>query len=117
MKLNKEDGGNRKFIMVQLPEKCGEKNEAFKADYKTIADIGQERIRRTVVSDYRPILFCTPSKKKELTKLRFDSDFRASTRSHRRRSERLCGAKRPTRRLRAYQAKWGGELGVANTLR
>ena len=46
MKLNKEDGGNRRFIMVQLPEKCGEKTEAYKAGYETIADIGKERIRR-----------------------------------------------------------------------
>ena len=46
MKLNLEDGGNRRFIMVQLPEKCGEKTEAFKAGYPTIADIGKERIRR-----------------------------------------------------------------------
>ena len=46
MKLNKEDGGNRRFIMVQLPEKCGEKSEAFKAGFKTIADIGRERIAR-----------------------------------------------------------------------
>lgn len=45
--LNKEDGGNRKFIMVQLPEPCDEKKEAFKAGYKTVADIGKERIRRT----------------------------------------------------------------------
>ncbi|GBE12582.1 hypothetical protein BMS3Abin13_00873 [bacterium BMS3Abin13] len=44
--LNKEDNGNRKFIMVQLPEQCAEKSEAFKAGYKTIADIGKERIRR-----------------------------------------------------------------------
>jgi len=44
--LNKEDGGNRKFIMVQLPEPCDEKSEAFKAGYKTIAEIGKERIRR-----------------------------------------------------------------------
>jgi len=44
--LNKEDGKNRKFIMVQLPELCDEKSEAFKAGYKTIADIGKERIRR-----------------------------------------------------------------------
>ena len=44
--LNKEDGGNRKFIMVQLPEACDEKSEAFKAGYKTIAEIGKERIRR-----------------------------------------------------------------------
>ena len=43
---NAEDGGKRKFIMVQLPEKCDEKSEAFKAGYKTICDIGKERIRR-----------------------------------------------------------------------
>lgn len=46
MKLNAEDGGNRKFIMVQLPEETDEKSEAYKAGYKTIADIGRERIRR-----------------------------------------------------------------------
>ncbi len=46
MQLNAEDGGNRKFIMVQLPETCDEKSEAFKAGYKTIAEIGKERIRR-----------------------------------------------------------------------
>lgn len=46
MQLNAEDGGNRKFIMVQLPESCDEKSEAFKAGYKTIAEIGKERIRR-----------------------------------------------------------------------
>ncbi|NLZ67847.1 MAG: site-specific DNA-methyltransferase, partial [Spirochaetales bacterium] len=46
MKLNSEDGGNRKFIMVQLPETCDEKSEAYKAGYKTICDIGKERIRR-----------------------------------------------------------------------
>jgi adenine-specific DNA-methyltransferase len=46
MKLNAEDGGNRKFILVQLPEKCDEKSEAFKAKYKTIAEISKERIRR-----------------------------------------------------------------------
>jgi len=46
MQLNAEDGGNRKFIMVQLPEPCNEKSEAFKAGYKTIAEIGKERIRR-----------------------------------------------------------------------
>ena len=43
-----EIGGNRKFIMVQLPEKCEEEKEAFKAGYKTIADIGKERIRRVI---------------------------------------------------------------------
>jgi len=46
MQFNAEDGGNRKFIMVQLPELCNEKSEAFKAGYKTIAEIGKERIRR-----------------------------------------------------------------------
>ena len=45
---NKQDGGNRKFIMVQLPEPCAEDSEAFKAGYKTIADIGKERIRRVI---------------------------------------------------------------------
>ncbi len=46
MQLNAEDGGNRKFIMVQLPESCDEKSEACKAGYKTIAEIAKERIRR-----------------------------------------------------------------------
>jgi len=46
--LNKEDRGNRKFILVQLPEKCDEKSEAFKAGYETIAEIGKERIRRVI---------------------------------------------------------------------
>ena len=46
MQLNAEDGGNRKFIMVQLPEKCDEKSEVYKAGYKNICEIGKERIRR-----------------------------------------------------------------------
>lgn len=46
MQLNSEDGGNRKFIMVQLPEKTDEKSEAFKVGYKNICEIGKERIRR-----------------------------------------------------------------------
>ncbi|MDE5557927.1 MAG: site-specific DNA-methyltransferase [Ruminococcus sp.] len=46
MQLNAKDGGNRKFIMVQLPEPCDEKSEAFKAGYKNICEIGKERIRR-----------------------------------------------------------------------
>lgn len=46
MKLNAEDGGNRRCISVQLPEPCDEKSEAFKAGYKTIAEISKERIRR-----------------------------------------------------------------------
>lgn len=46
MQLNAEDGGNRKFIMVQLPEFCDQNSEAYKTGYKTIAEIGKERIRR-----------------------------------------------------------------------
>lgn len=46
MQLNAEDGGNRKFIMVQLPEETTEDSEAYKAGYKTICEIGKERIRR-----------------------------------------------------------------------
>lgn len=48
MDLNRLDAGNRKFIMVQLPEPCAEDSEAFRAGYKTIADIGKERIRRVI---------------------------------------------------------------------
>lgn len=46
MQLNAEDGGNRRFIMVQLPELCDEKSEAYKAGYRNICEIGKERIRR-----------------------------------------------------------------------
>lgn len=46
MQLNAEDSGHRKFIMVQLPEPCNEKSEAYKAGYKNICEIGKERIRR-----------------------------------------------------------------------
>lgn len=46
MQLNAEDGGHRKFIMVQLPEPCDETGEAYKAGYKNICEIGKERIRR-----------------------------------------------------------------------
>jgi len=48
MDLNKEDGGNRKYICVQLPELCNESSEAYKDGYKTIADIAKERIRRVI---------------------------------------------------------------------
>lgn len=48
LEQNQEDGGNRKFIMVQLPEPCDENSEAFKAGYRNIADIGKERIRRAI---------------------------------------------------------------------
>ena len=47
MQLNAEDGGNRRFILVQLPELCDEKSEAYKAGYKNICEIGKERIRRS----------------------------------------------------------------------
>lgn len=46
MQLNAEDGGHRKFIMVQLPEETDEKSEAYKAGYRNICEIGKERIRR-----------------------------------------------------------------------
>lgn len=46
MQLNADDGGNRKFILVQLPEVCDERSEAYKAGYKNICEIGKERIRR-----------------------------------------------------------------------
>ena len=46
MQLNAEDGGKRKFIMVQIPEACAENSEAFKAGYKNVCEIGKERIRR-----------------------------------------------------------------------
>lgn len=46
--LNKQDNGNRKFVLVQLPEPCDKDSEAFKAGYKTISDIGKERIRRVI---------------------------------------------------------------------
>lgn len=49
MQLNAEDGGNRKFIMVQIPECCDENSEAYKAGYKNICEIGKERIRRAGV--------------------------------------------------------------------
>jgi adenine-specific DNA-methyltransferase len=56
LELNKEDGGNRKFILVQLPEKTNEGSEAFKAGYKTIADICKERIRRVIKKMSEPLM-------------------------------------------------------------
>lgn len=59
LQLNAEDGGNRKFIMVQLPEECDEKSKAYKAGYKTICEIGEERIRRAglkIILDFMPEL-------------------------------------------------------------
>ena len=46
--LNKEDGGNRKYILVQLPEKCEESSSAVKAGYETIAEISKDRIRKYI---------------------------------------------------------------------
>ncbi|MFA5010708.1 MAG: site-specific DNA-methyltransferase [Ignavibacteria bacterium] len=60
LELNKEEGGNRKFILVQLPELCNEESDAYKAGYKTISDIGKERIRRVIQKiekEDRPELF------------------------------------------------------------
>ncbi|HCS10323.1 MAG TPA: site-specific DNA-methyltransferase [Clostridiales bacterium] len=57
MQLNAEDGGNRKFIMVQLLEKTDEKSEAYKAGYKNICEIGKERIRRTGAKNVENITF------------------------------------------------------------
>jgi adenine-specific DNA-methyltransferase len=48
LEINQKDGGNRKFILVQLPEPCDKNSEAFKAGYKTIADISRERIKRVI---------------------------------------------------------------------
>lgn len=66
MQLNKEDGGKRKFICVQLPEPCDEKSEAFKAGYKTIADIAKERIRRAGTKILSEIEFEQTKKSAEL---------------------------------------------------
>lgn len=63
MQLNAEDGGHRKFIMVQLPEATDEKSEAYKAGYKTICEIGKERIRRAGKKIKNDIAF--PAKEKE----------------------------------------------------
>ena len=58
MQLNAEDGGKRKFIMVQLPEKTDPKSEAYKAGYKNICEIGKERIRRAgkKIKEENPLL-------------------------------------------------------------
>ena len=60
MQLNAEDGGKRKFIMVQLPEKCDEKSEAYKAGYKNICEIGKARIRRAGKKIQENIKFYKP---------------------------------------------------------
>lgn len=69
MQLNKEDGGNRKYIMVQLPEETDEKSEAYKAGYKNICEIGKERIRRAAASIRNEEITNYESKKAQLEKM------------------------------------------------
>lgn len=67
--LNKEDGGNRKFICVQLPELCDEKSEAYKAGYATIAEISKERIRRAGKKVNEELVVINDELQKKITKL------------------------------------------------
>jgi adenine-specific DNA-methyltransferase len=69
MHLNAEDGGNRKFIMVQLPEATDEKSEAYKAGYKNICEIGKERIRRAGKAIVNGQLTMINEKKEKLEKM------------------------------------------------
>ena len=69
MQLNAEDGGNRKYIMVQLPEQTDEKSEAYKAGYKNICEIGKERIRRAGKSIVNVQLSIFNEKKERLEKM------------------------------------------------
>ena len=66
MQLNKEDGGHRKFICVQLPELCDEKSEAYKAGYSTIAEISKERIRRAAAKIKTEVEAAQEEQKQEL---------------------------------------------------
>ncbi len=72
MQLNAEDGGNRKYIMVQVPERTDEKSEAFKAGYDTICEIGKERIRRAGQSIVNDKWLMVNEKKAALEKLKND---------------------------------------------
>ena len=65
MQLNAEDGGHRKFIMVQLPEETDEKSEAYKAGYKNICEIGKERIRRAGAKIKKEVEIAAPLEKAE----------------------------------------------------
>ena len=65
MQLNAEDGGHRKFIMVQLPEKTDESSEAYKAGYKNICEIGKERIRRAGAKIKKEVEIAAPLEKAE----------------------------------------------------
>ncbi len=74
MQLNTEDGGNRKFIMVQVPEKTDEKSEAFKSGYDTICEIGKERIRRAgnaIIDNQKALI---KQKQEELQKIETKND-------------------------------------------
>ncbi|QRE03286.1 site-specific DNA-methyltransferase [Flavobacterium psychrophilum] len=74
MQLNTEDGGNRKFIMVQVPERTDEKSEAFKAGYDTICEIGKERIRRagnSIIENQKALI---KQKQEELQKIEAKND-------------------------------------------
>ncbi len=77
MALNAEDGGNRKCISVQLPELTDEKSEAYKAGYKTIADIAKERIRRAAKKIQEEINEKIKEKEKEINKLESQLDIDA----------------------------------------
>lgn len=70
MQLNAEDGGNRKFICVQLPEKTDEQSEAYKAGYKTICEIGKERIRRAGEKIKADLMESGPSDRKNQQKIK-----------------------------------------------
>lgn len=70
MQLNAEDGGNRKFICVQLPEKTDEQSEAYKAGYETICEIGKERIRRAGEKIKTDLLASGPSDRKNRQKIK-----------------------------------------------
>lgn len=70
MQLNAEDGGHRKFICVQLPEKTDEQSEAYKAGYKTICNIGKERIRRAGEKIKADLMESGPSDRKNIQKIK-----------------------------------------------
>ena len=71
MQLNADDGGNRKFIMVQIPETTDEKSEAFKAGYNNICEIGKERIRRAGIKILEEF---NASKNKKKEEIEFEED-------------------------------------------
>ena len=78
MQLNAEDGGNRRFIMVQLPEVCAEDSEAAKAGYKNICEIGKERIRR---AGEKILAEWTAKQKSKENELALDGDGAAGVRA------------------------------------